>query len=118
MSRISTPKPWMLLVALTLLLALPLAAEPAAATPDPCTSPVGFEALLQSLTSPRLLTPAATVEPTASVGEILAAPPFKLRTCRCSCGFPCSTDADCGAGGLCTSGITCCAVPEAGSSAS
>lgn len=31
-----------------------------------------------------------------------------LRTCRCSCGFPCKTNADCGPGGLCTNGITCC----------
>ena len=32
-----------------------------------------------------------------------------LRTCRCSCGYPCKTDADCGPGGVCASGITCCA---------
>jgi len=31
------------------------------------------------------------------------------RTCRCSCGFPCKTDADCGPGGVCAAGITCCA---------
>lgn len=30
-----------------------------------------------------------------------------LRTCRCSCGQPCKTDADCG-GGICSAGITCC----------
>jgi hypothetical protein len=31
------------------------------------------------------------------------------RTCRCSCGFPCKTDADCGgAVGSCRSGISCC----------
>lgn len=30
------------------------------------------------------------------------------RTCRCSCGQPCKKDADCGPGGLCTAGITCC----------
>lgn len=31
------------------------------------------------------------------------------RTCRCSCGFPCKTDADCGGGvGSCRPGITCC----------
>jgi hypothetical protein len=29
------------------------------------------------------------------------------RTCRCSCGFPCKTDADCG-GGICSGGISCC----------
>lgn len=31
-----------------------------------------------------------------------------LRTCRCSCGFPCRTNADCGPGGVCAPGITCC----------
>jgi len=30
------------------------------------------------------------------------------RTCRCSCGFPCKTNADCGPGGVCAAGITCC----------
>ena len=31
------------------------------------------------------------------------------RTCRCSCGYPCRTDADCGgAVGSCSKGISCC----------
>jgi hypothetical protein len=31
------------------------------------------------------------------------------RTCRCSCGYPCKTDADCGGGiGSCSKGISCC----------
>jgi hypothetical protein len=31
------------------------------------------------------------------------------RTCRCSCGFPCTSDADCGGAlGSCRAGITCC----------
>src|SRR5947209_18120665 len=30
------------------------------------------------------------------------------RTCRCSCGKPCATNADCGPGGVCAFGITCC----------
>ena len=35
------------------------------------------------------------------------------KTCRCSCGQPCKTNADCD-GGLCAAGITCCArTPEA-----
>jgi hypothetical protein len=34
--------------------------------------------------------------------------PFAGRTCRCSCGFPCKKDADCGPGGICSAGITCC----------
>jgi hypothetical protein len=35
------------------------------------------------------------------------APVAFLRTCRCSCGQPCKTDADC-AGGICSGGISCC----------
>jgi len=31
-----------------------------------------------------------------------------FRTCRCSCGFPCRSNADCGPGGVCAPGITCC----------
>ena len=31
------------------------------------------------------------------------------RTCRCSCGYPCKTDADCGGAlGSCRAGISCC----------
>lgn len=37
-----------------------------------------------------------------------AANPFAHRTCRCSCGYPCKTDADCGPGGVCAPGVTCC----------
>jgi hypothetical protein len=37
------------------------------------------------------------------------APELKVgRTCRCSCGFPCKKDSDCGPGGICSGGITCC----------
>ena len=30
------------------------------------------------------------------------------KTCRCSCGRPCKTDADCGPGGNCVAGYSCC----------
>jgi len=31
------------------------------------------------------------------------------RTCRCSCGYPCKSDADCGGAiGSCRGGISCC----------
>ena len=30
------------------------------------------------------------------------------RTCRCSCGVPCKKDSDCGPGGICSGGVTCC----------
>ena len=32
---------------------------------------------------------------------------FGRRTCRCSCGYPCKTNADCG-GAACVAGISCC----------
>ena len=35
-------------------------------------------------------------------------PLFGGRTCRCSCGHPCKTDADCGPGGICSGGYSCC----------
>jgi hypothetical protein len=56
------------------------------------------------------------IDPAAEVGICPAvapqeapAPEFRVgRTCRCSCGQPCKKDADCGPGGLCMGGITCC----------
>jgi len=48
-------------------------------------------------------TPQKTPEPE------LMAPPTRLKTCVCSCGYPCTSDADCGgAVGSCHVGITCC----------
>ena len=52
----------------------------------------------KSVLSPELFQPAG-VKPAATA--------FVGRTCRCSCGQPCKTDADCG-GGVCAPGITCC----------
>ncbi len=49
-------------------------------------------------------------------GDLLAKPPFH-KTCLCSCGFPCTTDADCGPGGVCRAGITCCAAARPGGEA-
>lgn len=53
---------------------------------------------LKSVLSPALLPP-SSVSAVAGGG---------LRTCRCSCGYPCKTNADCGPGGVCAPGITCC----------
>ena len=47
-------------------------------------------------------------QPASAVPEFLARP-FGGRTCVCSCGFPCTSDADCGGAlGSCRKGITCC----------
>jgi len=60
---------------------------------------------LKSVISLDLVQPAGTL---ASQPENLAAAPRHRGTCRCSCGFPCATNADCG-GASCDSFITCCA---------
>lgn len=60
--------------------------------------------------------PAPPAGAAAFDGDLFAKPPF-LRTCLCSCGFPCTTDADCGPGGVCRAGITCCAAARPGGEA-
>jgi len=75
-----------------------------AAPSDPgCTPALDLAAVLSSQGE---VCPATTA-PEVATPELKARPPF-LRTCVCSCGFPCSTDADCGPGGRCGPGITCC----------
>jgi hypothetical protein len=37
---------------------------------------------------------------------------FHQKTCRCSCGFVCNQDDDCGPGGKCEQFISCCARPD------
>ena len=46
-------------------------------------------------------------KPQSAAADTLAPLAFG-RTCRCSCGQPCKTNADCGPGGVCSAGITCC----------
>ena len=78
-----------------------IAAPPTAeSSASGCDRNLDLIALSQAVMSPAM-TPA---EPTP---ELMAAP-FGRRTCRCSCGHPCQTDADCGPGGICSAGITCC----------
>ena len=54
---------------------------------------------------PDLLPPSVTLAPQV---ENLAGVRPKMGFCRCSCGFQCSTSADCG-GSSCDPFITCCA---------
>lgn len=58
---------------------------------------------LKSVISPDLL-PVATK--TGNVSTVAVGPP-KKGFCRCSCGYPCATSADCG-GVSCDPFITCC----------
>ena len=59
---------------------------------------------LKTVISPALLPPAATG--TQAVTAVAQKRP-KSGFCRCGCGFPCATDADCG-GASCDPFITCC----------
>lgn len=80
--------------------------QPAAATApeNPCAATGSIEVLLAPDLSPAAS--ADTLDPLFGAHE--TAPPFLRRTCRCSCGYPCTTHADCGPGGFCSAGITCC----------
>jgi hypothetical protein len=88
-----------------------LSAEPPPAADDPCAT-ASPAALVEPVPAaePTLCTNAAATplpDLGATAPEARKGPPWLLRTCRCSCGAPCETDADCG-GGACTAGITCC----------
>ncbi|HVR95736.1 MAG TPA: hypothetical protein VMW27_03930 [Thermoanaerobaculia bacterium] len=98
------------LALLTALSLTPLCAEPAG---SPQSAPVVQAALAGCGADLALPAPVSakgeTCPVAASKGMV---PDFMVkaggRTCRCSCGQPCKTDADCGPGGRCTAGITCC----------
>src|SRR5947209_3520507 len=48
-------------------------------------------------------------QPASTAPDFIVAPAIGTLTCRCSCGFPCKTDADCGGAlGSCRAGISCC----------
>jgi hypothetical protein len=40
--------------------------------------------------------------------ELFSTTALHPKTCRCSCGFPCNQDDDCGPGGQCEQFISCC----------
>jgi hypothetical protein len=88
-----------------LLCSVLLATVVALAAPAPATGPAGSSTVaIQTYLQPDLslksvfVADSFTGKPAALLG----------RTCRCSCGFPCKTDADCGPGGVCSGGISCC----------
>lgn len=100
----------------TLLVVLLLAATAAvAATPDSSSQPVTATPAIRhylmpdySIKSvfPDLLPQSVTLAPKAD--NFAGGGPPKTGFCRCSCGFPCATSADCG-GVSCDKFITCCA---------
>lgn len=68
----------------------------------PCATEVDVASLLRADDQPEAPQCEAPTPPVALESA------FTLRrTCRCSCGFPCQTSADCG-GAACTVGISCC----------
>ena len=77
--------------------AVAVPATPAAEPPAGCAAPLD---LLAGAPAPICAVAIDLVDPAP-------APLAVRKTCRCSCGFPCQTNADCG-GALCHAGITCC----------
>lgn len=53
------------------------------------------------------LQPDLTLKSTLSP-EFFPTAAFHQKTCRCSCGYPCNQDDDCGPGGKCEEFISCC----------
>jgi hypothetical protein len=101
-------KKWLVLVLL-----LSAAAAMAATTDanDQQSTTTGIKTYLMpdlSFKSVFVLDMAPLPEALASEPDALAAAPKRRGTCRCSCGFPCATSADCG-GASCDPFITCCA---------
>jgi hypothetical protein len=91
-----------------------LTATPARADEAPVPAPAAQAGCQPTLDLNALAGPAEAAvcpAPEPAAKALPATPDFitvASRTCRCSCGFPCKTDADCGLGGRCTAGITCC----------
>jgi len=84
-------------------LSVPVHAEEApAVAPAPAQAGCGL-----SFEQPPAATQAGLCSATVATNPV-PEPLFGGRTCRCSCGYPCKTDADCGLGGICSGGITCC----------
>jgi hypothetical protein len=82
----------------------PQAPPAIAAAAAPAQPACGQTVDLAAIVSPKAgICPAKVNPPQDSAPELKGG-----RSCRCSCGQPCRTDADCGPGGICAGGITCC----------
>jgi hypothetical protein len=107
----------MLILAITVLAfagAAPASAETAAsAVPAPAVAapaqPGCGTGLELNLATPSQGEICPVAQPASAALDFLAPARFVRRTCVCSCGYPCTSDADCGGGvGSCRNGITCC----------
>lgn len=96
-----------LLLRTLLLSCVLLATVVALAAPAPTNGPTGSSTVaIQTYLQPDLSFKSTFVADSFQfAGKTMA---LVGRTCRCSCGQPCRTDADCGAGGICSGGISCC----------
>lgn len=103
----------MLILALAVL-ALAFAAPAAAETAAPAVAAPAVAAPTQPGLELNLATPSQgetcpVAQPASAAPDFLTPVHFGRRTCVCSCGYPCTSDADCGGGvGSCRAGITCC----------
>ncbi len=61
------------------------------------------EVSLDELLAQEIATP--SIDPLFGMPEVIQ---LGFRTCKCSCGDPCVTNGDCGIGGICQPGISCC----------
>jgi hypothetical protein len=96
---------FVLLLAATAAIAATSDSNPSNATVTPAIRTYLMPDLSLKSVFPDLLPQAAALTPRA---DNLAGGRPKMGFCRCSCGFQCSTDADCG-GSSCDPFITCCA---------
>jgi len=89
--------------------AVAMASTPTSTNRSTNSSPAVKTYLLPDLTLKTVISPALLPAPATATqaANAVAQNPHKRGTCRCSCGFPCSTDADCG-GASCDPFITCC----------
>jgi hypothetical protein len=67
------------------------------------SSPVAIKTVLRSDLSLKTIFSVQLAAPPASGPAVATG----IKTCRCSCGQPCNSNADCG-GNVCGPGITCC----------
>jgi hypothetical protein len=100
-------KTW--LVVVLLLMAVAAFAVTPDSTSNVTAAPAIKTYLMPDLTFHSVFTLDTALQPAHTLNEAadgIAARP-KNGTCRCSCGFPCATSADCG-GSSCDPFITCC----------
>lgn len=100
--------PRLIAVAFVILVALAaVLSTPALLGNSPSLPPASAQPLWTGMPQVDALSPNWVQPASSSVKEMAGG-----RTCRCSCGYPCRTNADCGPGGVCAPGISCCSSPN------